>query len=905
VVADGLVRPAGQLTTQHIGADRLTLAGVTGRGRSVAVVDSGLDLSHPDFASLGAIPGWNVAENNANLSDCSGHGTAVAGVVAGPQGVAPEAGLVVLKVFGPRDGCRNAAYSDVLAAVDWAVTNRDLYGIDAINLSLADEKTRAGFCDAEDPPSTALFAAARAAGIAVVAAAGNDGKATGLPWPACLSDVASAGMVYSASVGATAWGPPASCQDAQTGPDLVPCASNTGSALSLLTPGYGWTTPAAGGGDLSNFGGTSAAAPALTGAVLLARQSRPILDPALATDLLRATGAPVLDARAKKITPRVDLGAAFDAVAPVTGGCPSSGIPDGSSDGLVCEAFASSIVGKVSTIAVALSIDHPDPTHLVVTLTGPDGASAVLMNRSGRAGEAVREVFGRTVDPVEPLSGFAGREAAGSWLLKVIDTVPGGAGRLVSWAIQIEPEAPPEGPTAPFATAVLPTAARGAGRFGAFFTTDVRIFNSDAAGVRTVGIRYAPASGVGARTLWLNVPPRGTRPLNDVLGNAFRTSGYGPVFLTSPRDVAAAARISTTSLHGGTFGLVVPSLRPEHAAGLGTTLVLLPPVRRDGARINVGVTEVAGIDANVEIAVKDGRGAAKGVVTETVPGGSLLQVNDVYAATGATPDESDRIDIRVVSGGGHILGFATSLDNRTNDGAFSTAAVSAADVLLPGAARAAGNPSDPVQTDLKIANPGSSPISVRATFSPSSGPQLAPVLLSLGPGETRVIADVLGGIFSARDDAAGTLRLTVLEGGALVASARTHGAAAGGGWGLTIEPSPEPAEAPPGRRLALPFLSGSERSLTGVGFLETSGTPTHARIALHGPTGVLLAAKDLTLKALEAVEWSDLFAALGVPPSEDASAVVEVLDGGTLAAHAIVTDVRSGDASLFSGVLLP
>src|SRR5262249_24432943 len=152
------------------------------------------------------------------------------------------------KVFTARDGCGATGYSDVLAAVDWAVEHRDDYAIDAINLSLADDSPRKGFCDGEDAAAAATFHSARAAGIAGVAAAGTDGRIVGLPWPACLSEVASVVMVYSSSVGPAAWGGAASCQYAVTGADLVPCASNAGTALSLLAPGFGWATTSLGGG---------------------------------------------------------------------------------------------------------------------------------------------------------------------------------------------------------------------------------------------------------------------------------------------------------------------------------------------------------------------------------------------------------------------------------------------------------------------------------------------------------------------------------------------------------------------------------------------------------------------------------------------------------------------------------
>jgi subtilisin-like proprotein convertase family protein len=906
VALDGVVHPAGQLGTAQVGADRLLTLGVTGLGRSVAIVDSGVEPSFPDPPSGPRHwAGWNFADGNSDLTDCSGHGSAVAGVVAGPQGMAPEAGIVVLRVFGKSDGCRSAWYSGILAALDWAISNKDTYAIEAINLSLADDRLRTGFCDGEDAASASLFAAARAAGIAVVAAAGNDGKTTGLPWPACMSDVTSVGMVYSASVGPVAWGGAAPCSDGYTGPDVVPCATNSGSGLSLLAPGFGWTTAVLGGGQTSTFSGTSAAAPAATGALLLARQARPLLDPALAADLLRATGAPVLDTRAHRIVPRPDLGGAFDATTPVTGPCSSTSIPDGTSDGIVCDAFVSSIVGRVSSVVVSLAIDHPDPTNLVVSLTGPDGTSVVLMNRSGRPGYAVREVFGRTSIPIEPLSSFAGKDAAGTWRLRILDTVPGAAGRIVSWSLQIEPFPITWEPATLAPTALFPTSARKAGRFGAFFTTDVRVFNTNPSVSRTVNVRFMPSeTGDLARSFALTVPPLATRVLNDILGDAFRTTGFGPIFLEAPVDVVAASRTSSTAVRGGSFGLSVPSVHPDSAAGPGGTLVLVPAYRSSGFRVNVGVTEVTGHDATVEILVKDAHGAVKGSMTAAVPAGSLVQMNDIHATVGALLDENDRFEIRVVAGG-NVVGFATAIDNRTNDGAFVSAAPPQSDLLIAATARAAGKFGARFQTDLKLSNGSASQVRVKVSFQPTLGPAFDPVLVTLGSRETRLFADVLGQLFVTSDDAAGALHLTVLDGGAVSASSRTYTDAGGGSYGLAIDPATPSGQAGPGQRLALSFLSGSDRSRTNVGFVETAGLLTHARFTVYSPVGQRLASRDFSLAAFGAVQWNDVFALLAIPPLEDASAILEVIDGGILAAHSIQLDNRTNDGNFFPAVLLP
>ena len=904
---DRLVRPAGQIGTAQIGADRLLGLGVTGQGRSVAIVDSGIDLAHPDLKppSDSGWPGWNFADNNGDLADCSGHGTEVAGVVTGPQGVAPEAGLVVLKVFSSSDGCGSARASDVLGAVDWAVSNREAWKIEAVNLSLADDTSHSAFCDTDDPAGAATFAAVRAAGLAAVASAGNDGKSSGLPWPACFSNVAAVGMVYSASSGSVAWNGPPSCEDALSGPDIVPCASSSGPGLSILAPGVGWTTTAAGGGRTAIFSGTSASAPAATGAVLLTRQARPLADPALAFDLLRATGVPVLDNRTGRITPRLDLSAALSATTPI-GSCGGAAIPDGTGEALVCEAVVSALTGRVSSVAVALSIDHPDVTQLIVSLSGPDGANILLMSRGGRPDDALREVFGRTREPLEPLSSFAGRPAAGAWRLRVLDAVPGaGAGRLVSWALLVEPEAPAGDAPFPNATAVIPTSAHAIGRLGASFTTDLRLFNTDPANPQAVSMRFQPADAGPARIVSLTLPPLSTRALDDVLGNTFRTAGYGPLFLSAPASVVVASHAATTAVRGGSFGLSIPAARPAAAAGAGTTLTLVPVFHNTGFRVNVGLTEVTGQEVAAEIVVKDGHGAVRAVLPETVPAGGLLQVNDIYAAANLPPDAADRFEIRVVSGSGRVVPFATPVDDSSNDGAFAGAAVAGTDLLLPAVARADGRFGARYVTDLKIANTGASPARVKVSFFPTSGGAFSPVLVTLAGGETRFLDDALGQLFAPSSDVSGALRLTALDGAAILASSRTYTLDGARSYGVAIDPVSGAGDAVPGRKLALAFLSGSALRRTNVGFVETGGGATRLRVSLLTSSGVAVATRTLALGPNEAVQWNDVFAEMSTSPLEQASLLVDVLDGGSATAWATLVDNRTNDGSYFPASLVP
>jgi len=140
----------------------------------VAVIDTGIDGNHVDLAS-GKIIAWQDWVNSRTTPyDDHGHGTHVAGIVAGAgvanpayKGVAPGAALVGLKVL---NSAGSGSLSNVAAAVDWAVENKDPYNIRVISLSLGTN----GSSDGTDTVSQAVNRAADA-GIIPVIAAGNAG----------------------------------------------------------------------------------------------------------------------------------------------------------------------------------------------------------------------------------------------------------------------------------------------------------------------------------------------------------------------------------------------------------------------------------------------------------------------------------------------------------------------------------------------------------------------------------------------------------------------------------------------------------------------------------------------------------------------------------------------------------
>lgn len=264
-----------------------------GNGASVCVIDTGVDSSHP---ALSVIGGYDFVNSDNDPMDDNGHGTMVAGIISSRDsrytGVAPESGIVALKAL---DSAGSGSFSDVVASIDYCITNRDKFNISAISMSLGVSGFRTN--DSSECDSLAAGNAINTAvqnNIPVVVSSGNGGYPDGISYPACAS-----GAI---SVGAT------------DDYDRIASFSNSASLLDLLAPGVGIKTSYPGTEFLSGSG-TSFSAPHIAGAVALLRQMGMInsslsLSPSEVENLLKNTGVRLIDGKNGLSFPRVDINAA-------------------------------------------------------------------------------------------------------------------------------------------------------------------------------------------------------------------------------------------------------------------------------------------------------------------------------------------------------------------------------------------------------------------------------------------------------------------------------------------------------------------------------------------------------------------------------------------------------------------
>ncbi len=314
----------------QVGARALWADGFTGAGVNVAVIDTGLapvESLTGDGKVVAAVDFTAGASSTDPYVDANGHGTFIAGIIAGIEpgadpataaehpewflGVAPDAGIVSVKVD---DGTDGAGRADVISGIDWVVDHADAFDIGVINLSY--DSGLAG--NYADDPFAAAVERAWSAGIVVVAAAGNDGAdADGLASPAHDPFViAVAGAeVGDDGVSVADW---SSSGDGVRDPDITAPGAHIN---SLRAPGSDAdVNHPEGFVDAETFrgSGTSEATAVVAGVAALVRQAHPDWSPDQVKAALTATATPIEGATPQRAgTGFVDAEAAAAVAAPV------------------------------------------------------------------------------------------------------------------------------------------------------------------------------------------------------------------------------------------------------------------------------------------------------------------------------------------------------------------------------------------------------------------------------------------------------------------------------------------------------------------------------------------------------------------------------------------------------------
>ncbi|WP_433214133.1 S8 family peptidase [Microtetraspora malaysiensis] len=273
---DAKVKATLDHSVPQVGAPEAWQAGFDGKGVKVAVLDTGVDATHPDLA--GRVKQTKVFTDEPSVQDGNGHGTHVAATIAGGdgrKGVAPGAELMVGKVLGD-DG--SGTLSGVIEGMEWAAAE----GASVISMSLGGDVT-----DGTDPLSMAVDTLTERTGALFVVAAGNNGSAYSIGTPGAAASALTVGAVD---------GNDALAPFSSRGPRLddAPKPDLTAPGVAIVAARAAGTTMGEPVDDrYTAASGTSMATPHVAGAAAIVKQRHPDWTAKQIKDALVGSAKPV------------------------------------------------------------------------------------------------------------------------------------------------------------------------------------------------------------------------------------------------------------------------------------------------------------------------------------------------------------------------------------------------------------------------------------------------------------------------------------------------------------------------------------------------------------------------------------------------------------------------------------
>lgn len=293
VQRDGIAEATAQTTPTGINradADLSPTARINGVDErvdvDVAVIDTGIDLDHPDLNVYTA--GAKNCSSGTSADDGNGHGTHVSGTIGaldnatGVVGMAPGARVWPVRVLNNRG---SGTWSDIVCGIDYVTAHASQ--IEVANMSLGGTGTDDGNCGRSnnDAMHTAICNAV-AAGVTFVVAAGNETDDAANHVPAAYDEVITVSALADFN-GLPGGGAAATCRSDVD--DTFASFSNYGADVDIIAPGVCINSTWKGGG-YNTISGTSMASPHVAGGAALYKANNPGASPAQVKSALQAAG---------------------------------------------------------------------------------------------------------------------------------------------------------------------------------------------------------------------------------------------------------------------------------------------------------------------------------------------------------------------------------------------------------------------------------------------------------------------------------------------------------------------------------------------------------------------------------------------------------------------------------------
>ncbi|MFD7840499.1 S8 family peptidase [Streptomyces sp. NPDC059761] len=368
-----------------------------GEGVTAYIIDTGVRISHTEFGGRASY-GYDAIDNDNTAQDGHGHGTHVAGTVAGNSyGVAKKAKIVGVRVL---DNNGSGTTEQVVAGIDWVTQH-------AVKPAVANMSLGGG----ADPALDTAVRNSIAAGITYAVAAGNESTDASTKSPARVAEAI--------TVGAT------------TNTDAKASYSNYGSILDIFAPGSSITSSWGTGDTATNtISGTSMATPHVVGAAALYLSQNPASTPAQVSAALVAAATPNVVTGPGSGSPNRLLYVGGGTTPPNPGNRFENTADYAVNDNATVESpvTVSGVTGNApAALSVSVDIKHTYIGDLKVDLVAPDGSVYNLHNRSGGSADNIVKTY--TVNASSEV-------ANGVWKLRVNDNANVDTGKIDSWALQ-------------------------------------------------------------------------------------------------------------------------------------------------------------------------------------------------------------------------------------------------------------------------------------------------------------------------------------------------------------------------------------------------------------------------------------------------------------------------------------
>ncbi|MFE6132335.1 S8 family serine peptidase [Streptomyces sp. NPDC056437] len=374
-----------------------TYPDTAGEGVTAYIIDTGVRITHSDFGGRASY-GYDAIDNDNTAQDGNGHGTHVAGTVAGTgHGVAKKARIVGVRVL---DNSGSGTTEQVVAGIDWVTRN-------AVKPAVANLSLGGGV----DPALDTAVRNSIASGVTYVIAAGNDG--------ANASNYSPARVTEAITVGST------------TSTDARSSFSNYGTVLDIFAPGSSITSSWNTGDAATNtISGTSMATPHVAGAAALYLAASRTATPAqVSTALTTAATSGVVGSPGTGSPNRLLYVGGTDTPPP---GKKFENTADYTiSDNATVESpvTVSGVTGNApATLSVPVDVKHTYIGDLRIDLVAPDG-TVYNLKAYGSGGSADNVITTYTVNASSEV-------ANGTWKLRVGDNAAQDVGKIDSWALQ-------------------------------------------------------------------------------------------------------------------------------------------------------------------------------------------------------------------------------------------------------------------------------------------------------------------------------------------------------------------------------------------------------------------------------------------------------------------------------------